>query len=334
MKNQIDFIVQEVNRKSSNQLVILMTSTHGMTDTNLCKTEHEIYNLSAPNFPIKWPHDLPVPSNMHIIKSIDELPHRPDIVLSQNIIDQLNHFAGLAKFFDAPLVEFEHTLPTEEWVKGGVVKNLREQLSPDAYVFISEFSRKEWMRDDDKNSSVIYHMVDTEKYSGWEGGNKRCMMLVNAFKGREWAVGNPVPLMLKNEKIDLFGHNPGFTSKSLSREQVIQTMREYDVFLNTSVRSPIPASLLEAAAVGMPIVSRRTCAIPEFFKDHESILFYDTEEEALEKVNMLLAAKETRKVLGQNARKVVLEHFNEERYCDDWNQILYTALRNYNHDKC
>lgn len=325
-KNQIDYLVAEVN-KPVDKLTVLLTSTHHFTDTNLCLTGHDFYNLDVPQFPIKWPQGHPVPSNMHFIKSIEELPWKPDVILSQNIVDQYNHFAQLAYYFDCPIIEFEHTVPTEEWMKFGTVDHINNVLANVRRLFITDFSRKEWKSG--PNSDVIYHMVDSEKYSGWTGGNGRCMVLVNAFNTRKWAVGDPIEFMTKCDSIDLFGANPGFNSQHLAGHDVVRKMQEYDVFLNTSLRSPIPASVLEAASVGMPIVSTKTCAIPEFFKDGESILYFSTVDEAISHVNTLLKDKVLATKLGQGARKVILEKFNKDRYVSDWNRNFKEVIGEY-----
>lgn len=333
-KNQIQFIVDELNRPAERKLVILMTSTHPMTDKNLCQTGHEIYCLDIPQFPIKWHLTEATPDNFHVINDINVLPHRPDIILSQNVVDQYNIMKSLSYQFDCPVIEFEHTLPTDMWLNGGIVDQVRQNVNVSAYVFITDYSKEVWKRQDDENAFTIYHMVDTGKYEGWSGRNGKAMMLVNAFQGREWAVGNIPELMDidKKEKITLYGINPGCDSQALDEAGVIRTMQEHDVFVNTSIRSPIPASVLEAASVGMPIVSTKTCAIPDFFVDGESILFYETYEECVELTYKLLGDRALCKKLGANARRVIEKHFNKERYIADWENILEHAMKNYNYE--
>lgn len=335
-KSRANFITGETTRSPGNNrpLTILMTSTHPMTDINLCKTGHTIYNLDIQQFPIKWQREHSVPENMKIIKSINELPHRPDVILSQNIVDQFNTWVNLQFMFDCPIISFEHTLPTEGWLQQGIPERIVEDLRGVTRVFITEFSKNEWKCKDATNSHVIYHMVDTEKYNGWEGGNGRSMLLVNQFTGREWAVGNVDKLLTidaaNGHLIDLYGHNAGYNSRPLSNYEVVQKLKEYDVFINTSLRSPIPASLLEAAAVGIPILSTKTCAIPDFFKDGENIMFFETFEECVEKNKELLSNKKLRKQLGAAAREVVLASFNKDRYVADWNKVITEARKNYN----
>jgi hypothetical protein len=332
MKNQIQFIVDEVGRPVERPLVILMTSTHPMTDANLTKTGHQFFNLDIKQFPIKWEPGRPVPENMTIITDPSELPHRPDLILSQNIMDQYPIWQQLAYQFDCPVVEFEHTLPSPEWEAAGILDKIKADIRVPAYVFITEYSRDAWKHEDDPYAHVQYHMVDSDFYDGWVGGNGMAAIMCNAFQGREWAVGDILSLLMKAEdnKIQLFGHNPGFESPVLtSPTMVVNTLREFDVFINTSICSPIPASVLEAASIGMPIISTKTCAIPKFFVEGESIRYYETEEECLAILDELLADKEQRARLGAAARQVILNNFNEERYKADWNEVFQAALARY-----
>lgn len=331
MKNQIQFIVDEITRPPERKLVILMTSTHPMTDTNLCKTGHQFYNLDIQQFPIKW-GNRPVPENMTFINDISDLPHRPDIIISQNVVDQLKVFQQLGYTFDCPVIEFEHTLPSPQWQGGPIIPQIRRDVILPGYVFITDFSKSEWLRDDDPNAFTIYHMVDHEKYSGWTGGNGMAAMMCNAFLGREWAVGDIPGIMdIADGKMKLFGHNPGFDSYPLSNpDEVIRTLSEFDVFVNASLRSPLPASLLEAASIGMPLVSTKTCAIPDFFTEGENIRFFETNEECMAIVNELLEDKKERKRLGAAAREVILDKFNIDRYLDDWDRVFSHVLGVYN----
>lgn len=334
-KSRTDWILGNLTRKSGERpLVILMTSTHPMTDRNLCKTGHQIYNLDLPQFPIKWHRepDANVPENMHVISNLEELPCRPDVIISQNVVDQFNHWVAISKIFDCPIICFEHTLPTNEWMAQDIPARLASDLAMFQRVFITDFSKKEWKCGDNKNAHTLYHMMDTKKYDGWVGGNGRAALLVNAFAGRTWAVGDVEALLTLDEgkRIDLFGNNPGYKSLPLTQGEVIDILQDYDVFVNTSLRSPIPASLLEAAAVGTPIVTTNTCAIPEFFKDGVNCLTYETFPECLEKIDKLLENKQLRKALGAAARATVIEHFNEQRYTSDWNKIFSCTMETYN----
>jgi hypothetical protein len=337
MKNQIQFIVDEVIRPKVRPITLLMTSTHPMTDSNLCNTGFEIYNLNIPNFPIKWPANRPVPPNMHIIGDVSELPHRPDIVLSQNVVDQLQIFQQLSYTFDCPLISFEHTLPAPDWTQRGIVHQIRQDVHASAFIYITDFSKRAWLREDDPRAFTVYHMIDEDKYKGWTGGNGRAAMMVNSFMGRQWAVGDVSAYLAederRNNRISLFGNNPGFKSTPLNSEvDVVNTLSEFDVFINVSEASPIPASLIEAASIGMPILSTRTCAIPEFFEDNKNIMFFSSIGECFDLLETLLANKQLRKELGAEARIVTQKHFNKTRYCQDWNKVVNFALENYHNE--
>jgi len=335
MKSRADWILGELSRKAGvRPLVILMTSTHPMTDRNLCHTGHQIYNLDIPQFPIKW-HREPnafIPENMHIIGSIDELPCRPDVIISQNIVDQFNTWVGISRVFDCPILCFEHTLPTSEWHSAEIPGKLRTDLRLFQRAFITDFSKADWKCMGDENAHTILHMIDTNKYKDWLGGNGRAAVLVNAFASRRWAVGDVEALLTLDEgkRIDLFGHNPGYKSLPLSPSDVIKVLQDYDVFVNTSLRSPIPAALLEAAAIGTPIVTTASCEIPTHFINEVNCLTFTTFEECIQQVDRLLADKPLRKKLGAAARETVIANFNQERYVKDWNKVLQRTMETYN----
>ncbi len=329
-KSRADYILGELERKPNiRPLNILLTSTHPMTDKNLCRTGHNIFNLDIPQFPIKWQTAGHVPDNMKIIHSIEELPCRPDVIISQNIVDQFNHWMNMSFLFDCPVISFEHTLPTAEWLRLGIPEKITNDLVNTTRVFISEFSKLEWKAP--TSSEVIYHMANTDKYKDWLGGNGRAAMLVNAFSGREWAVGNVEELLVKDngKRIDLFGNNPGYLSKPLNEDEVIRTLQDYDVFVNTSIRSPIPASLLEAAAVGTPIVTTSNSAIPEFFKNEVNCLTFSTIDECFAQIDRLLGDKVLRKQLSTAARETILSKFNEQRYTEDWNRVITKTMERH-----
>jgi len=331
MKNQIQNIVDELKK---DKFTVLMTSTHPMTDTNICGLDYNFINLAIKEFPIKWPKSHPLPKNMKIVNSIDEIPYRPDVILSQNIVDQYNIFKQLSLFFDCPIVQFEHTLPTDAWKNGGVRERLLKDAHPTMYGFITDFSRKEWLRDNIANSFTINHMVDTDFFKPMGlVKDSAAMVMVNAFKTREWAVGAVDRLLQKaienNVIINFFGHNDGFNSTPLSKDMIPITLNKHKIFINTSVRSPIPASLLEAASCGSVILSTKTCAIPEFFINNESIIYFNDFNDCIAKIKEIDSNFDKYKHIGDNARNVVLEKFSRDRYLLEWENIFKKAIELY-----
>lgn len=80
--------------------------------------------------------------------------------------------------------------------------------------------------------------------------------------------------------------------------------------------------IVEAMALGMPIVSTRIGAEGIAVRDGESILFAETPEEFVEKIGMLLANPELKKRLGEEARRIALERYT-------WGSIAAQQVRFY-----
>jgi len=235
-------------------------------------------------------------------------------------------------------------MPTEDWLDRGIPAKLAKDLTPVTRGFITDFSKDAWCASAVPTAHTIRHMVDTEKFCAWEGGNGTAMMLVNSFKGREWAVGDIDALLTLDAntahqeehdkppkpRLQLFGVNQGYNSPHLKGDEVVRQLREHDVFVNTSLLSPIPAALLEAAAVGMPIVTRATCEIPKFFRHEENCLVFETYQDCLHEIDRLMLDRKLRKKLGAAARETILEFFNEEDYVATWNIVLKSAMERHN----
>ncbi|MBL7993017.1 MAG: glycosyltransferase [Candidatus Kapabacteria bacterium] len=80
--------------------------------------------------------------------------------------------------------------------------------------------------------------------------------------------------------------------------------------------------IVEAMALGMPIVSTRIGAEGIAVRDGESILFAETPEEFVEKIGMLLANPVLKKRLGEEARRIALERYT-------WEGIAAQQIRFY-----
>jgi glycosyltransferase involved in cell wall biosynthesis len=65
----------------------------------------------------------------------------------------------------------------------------------------------------------------------------------------------------------------------LNKDEWIQLSKEYDIFINTTNVDNTPVSVMEAMALGMPVVTTNAGGIPYLFKDGEEGLMVDTNNE-------------------------------------------------------
>lgn len=107
-----------------------------------------------------------------------------------------------------------------------------------------------------------------------------------------------------------------FTGK-LSKEEWIELSKEYNVFINTTHFDNTPVSVIEAMALGLPIVSTNVGGIPFLVNDKSSgLLVSDNDVEGMvNEIKFLFNDKELGNQLIINARKTV-ENF-------DWNVVKY-----------
>jgi glycosyltransferase involved in cell wall biosynthesis len=122
-----------------------------------------------------------------------------------------------------------------------------------------------------------------------------------------------------------FGDTQGFSEAARDEGELIGGYQQCGVFLNTSTISPIPTSLLEAAACGCPIVSTNNCAIPELIEHGVNGLLSNDPEQMRTYCKQLLNDKDMAAEMGRKAREKVLSDFSLERFVSEWDNIFKTV---------
>lgn len=125
----------------------------------------------------------------------------------------------------------------------------------------------------------------------------------------------------------------------LTGEQLPRVYASSDISIVPSSWENFPFTVLEAMASGLPVIAARVGGIPEQVTDRETGILLDLAEPSpqghrhrsdasvllAEAVIMLASDKQYRRLLGQQARKRVLDHFTEKRLGDDLVE-LFTCL--------
>ena len=113
-----------------------------------------------------------------------------------------------------------------------------------------------------------------------------------------------------------------FTGK-LSKEEWIELSKNYSVFLNTTHFDNTPISVIEAMALGLPVVSTNVGGIPFLLEDKENaLLVNDNDAQAMvDAIKLLLSDTNFTKNIVQNARNYV-ENFDWEKVKYKWFEIL------------
>ena len=110
----------------------------------------------------------------------------------------------------------------------------------------------------------------------------------------------------------------------LNRKDLIKTLIESDIFVFASSTETFGISLLEAMAVGMPIVCSDKSSLPEVLQNGG--LYFDPKSDLQlsEQIELLITNESLRKNKSQQARKLALKFSwdqNTEQFCKILNRL-------------
>lgn len=315
-------------------LNILCSSVHERYAENLSLTGHNFYLCHHPSFR-KWDTKYAkIPTNHFTLDW--QLPLEQqiplwldiDLILSGNKWDNFSQFCPLSRKLHIPFIQLEHT-GKPSWYTPEIVNQFR-QMRGDVNVFISNWSLQSWEWDNFDDTYVIHHCVNTELFKPYCDYTKRekvCLSVANDFINRNyflnyelWRDGT------KDFPIKLYGHTPGLSEGAPSTEFLAKEYGTSLIFVNTSRVSPIPMSLLEAMSAGCICITTSTCAIPEFVQHGDNGLYANNISELRDTISNVLMHPERYYHLGDNARKTILDKFNEKLFTDKWNNIFRRLL--------
>ena len=303
---------------------ILTSFTHESWETGLCKTGHNFYSYFTKGLK-PWNDSRPLPKNYRRLPS-DFVPDIPfDIIFSQTKFGQFQALKPIADKLHLPIVCIEHTDVMPWWTEDQVkeMKKMKGVIN----VFITEYSRDRWGWGKDE-AVVVRHGINTELFSPDEKIEKKqhILSVVNDWENRDYICGfSTWKKVTQGLPVHPVGDTKGFSLPSKSPEELVQFYRQSTVFVNTSLLSPLPTSLLEAMSCGLPVVSTKNCAIPEVVT-HGYNGFLSNDEKELRKYCVeLLNNPSLAKEMGNNARQTILQNFQEQRFIEDWKNIFYQA---------
>lgn len=103
-----------------------------------------------------------------------------------------------------------------------------------------------------------------------------------------------------------------------------------DIYLNTNRIDNAPVAVVEACAMGMPVVTTEVGGIPDLLKDGETALFVaDDDDEAMAKaVEILISDSNLSSLLSRNGRKLA-NQFAWDQVQPQWERV-FAGLMGYN----
>lgn len=304
------------------QYKILCTPIHETYQSKLALTGHEFHMMQGPGVK-EWNFNLkPLPPNHYLYKlSATEFrgEQQFDMILSQERYSEIQRSLMLSKQFGIPVVHIDHTEPPP----GIPPKKLNKliEMRADKHCFITEHNKVSWQgRQEDV---VIPHGIDTDKFKGYSGYDIVGISVVNQFAARDVFCGwNLWQSIAKEIPMRLIGENPGISQPAKDENDLITQLSNARFFLNTSQWSPCPLSLLEAASVGLPIVSTAQQDIPRIFKHGENAFLSNNPSELIGYCKQLLNDYDLAVKMGNAARQVILDNYTIDRFLSTWNKVF------------
>lgn len=128
---------------------------------------------------------------------------------------------------------------------------------------------------------------------------------------------------LKTMKFAKKNHVEVAVTGKLSKPDWIKLSRDYNIFINTTHFDNTPISVIEAMALGLPVVSTNVGGIPYLLKHEQNALLVedDDAENMIQQINRIIAEPALAASLSQNGKQTVKE-FDWEIVKKQWIDLL------------
>jgi len=261
-------------------------------------------------------------------------------------------WAGLAAYFSGVphIIKTEHNLNITE----GAFKKFLKKIS--AFVFEKMVAVSpavvEYMIDVEKmpkdKIKIIYNGIDIDRFKPKKSaGFSSPIVLVNVSrfeeqKGHKYLI--EALQMLKSTDWQLWLIGDGSLRKKIeqqveeaglsdrvkfygNREDVPNLLAKADVFVFSSLWEGLGLAVLEAGAVGLPVVATKVGGVKDVFKDNETAQLVEVKDSiALGKaISWVLEHPDKASFMGQKAREMVQEKYSLERMTQEY-EHLYDSL--------
>jgi glycosyltransferase involved in cell wall biosynthesis len=102
----------------------------------------------------------------------------------------------------------------------------------------------------------------------------------------------------------------------------VDRIRQFTVYLNTTLRSPMPRSRGEAMMTGVIPVSLRNHDVDRFVENGVNGFYSDDPAELADWINYLFHDRDRARTISAAARRTAIDLFNHDRYLTAWQRLL------------
>ena len=129
--------------------------------------------------------------------------------------------------------------------------------------------------------------------------------------------------LIEYVKWNSLGDYVEFTGR-LSLEEWTNLSAKADVFINTTNVDNTPVSVLEAMALGLPVVSTNVGGIPYIITNGENgcLCEENDEDDMADKIEILIKSPELVRKITSNARKIIELNYDSEVVKRNWKEYI------------
>jgi glycosyltransferase involved in cell wall biosynthesis len=178
-------------------------------------------------------------------------------------------------------------------------------------------------------TTVIPHGVAVDPAIAWTGELDRGISVVNGLARRGRLAGadifttaqSQVPLDLAGMGSERWGGLGDLSYRELHRIEA-----RYRFFFNPIRYTSLPLAVVEAMAIGMPVVALATTELPRAISDGESGILSNDLAELVDGMGRLLRDETLARRMGQRARDIARDQFGIARFRRDWDSAIERVL--------
>ena len=305
------------------RLRILTWHVHGNYLHYLSQVPHELFLVTGGDAPGRVGH-LSWGANLHEVPAAQVRERTFDVVLYQarRHYDHDRH-AWLSPAQRAlPHIVLEHDPPqqhptdTRHWAE-----------APALLVHVTHFNALMW----DSGSlmtRVIEHGVPVPGPT-WDGALGRGVVVVNQLARRGRRLGADLVARVGRElPLDLYGMEAGCAGGlgEIPNPALAARLARYRFFFHPARYTSLGLALLEAMALGMPVVALATTEVAGLIRNGENGYADTRLERLVEVMRSLLADHALARAWGEAARLTAQARFGLPRFVADWNAALRAVL--------
>jgi glycosyltransferase involved in cell wall biosynthesis len=310
---------------------ILIWHVHGSWTTAFVQGDHEYFIPVTPDRgpdglgrarTWDWPDNaVEVTLEQAVDADVDlvvlQRPHELELIAEEWL-------GGRGPGRDVPAVYVEHNAPQ------GRIAEMRHPAAdrPDlTLVHVTHFNDLFWDAGSTPTRVIEHGIVDPgHRYSG---ELPRAAVVINEPRRRGRVTGTDLlPELNGRVPLDLFGMGAGAMGgyEDLRQDELHAEMARRRAYLHPIRWTSLGLSLIEAMALGMPVVALATTEVPEAVPAAAGVVSTDVGELRAGLRRLIDDPGEAR-VHGEAARRAAVERFGLERFLSDWDSLLEEVAR-------